>query len=94
MTFLDLLHSGTSLDCGLMIGGCDMPASFVWDEKSLITDYGIKRFESIMHAQYTSLPNGNIEIHCDDDILSEEFCLAAAGYIGNTEYIKIFGDNR
>ena len=39
MTFLDLLHSGTSLDCGLIIGGCDMPASFVWDEKFLITDY-------------------------------------------------------
>ena len=93
MTFLDLLHSGTSLDCDLIIGGCDMPASFVWDVESVITDYGIERFRKIMYSQHTHLPNGNIEIHCDDYILGEEFCLAAAGYIGGTEYMRIFGDD-
>ncbi|MBU7006322.1 hypothetical protein [Phosphitispora fastidiosa] len=68
-----------------------MPASFVWDEDCKITDYGIEKYKAIMEAEYTRLQNGNIEIHCDDENLGEHFCMAAAGYIGTTEYEKIFG---
>jgi hypothetical protein len=90
--FLDLLRSGEEIDCDLIIGGVDMPASFVWNEDSKITDYGIEKYKAIMEAEYTRLPNGNIEIHCDDDELGERFCWAAAGYIGVSEYTRIFGD--
>lgn len=44
-----------------------------------------------MEAEYTELKNGNLEIHCDDEKLGEKFCLAAAGYINNNEYRRIFG---
>lgn len=90
--FLDLLRSGEEIDCDLVIGGVDMPASFVWNEDSKITDYGVEKYKAIMEATYTKLPNGNIEIHCDDDELGESFCWAAAGYIGTSEYTRIFGE--
>jgi hypothetical protein len=90
-TFLALLRSGEELDCDLIIGGSDMPASFYWDAECLITDYGVEQFLSILETAYTRLPNGNMEIHCDDYVLGERFTLAAAGYIGETEYSKIFG---
>lgn len=67
-----------------------MPASFVWDEDCKITEYGKKKYKAIVEAEYTKLSNGNIEIHCDDEKLGESFCLAAAGYIGATEWDRIF----
>ncbi len=88
--FLDLLRSGRDFDCDLIIGGVDMPASFVWNEDSQITEYGIEKYRPIMEADYTELANGNIEIHCDDEALGEEFCMAAAGFIGAKEYQRIF----
>lgn len=92
-TFLDLLRSGEELDCDLIIGNCDMPASFVWFEDNIITDYGVNIYRPIMEAEYTRLENRNIEIHCNDDKLGRKFCMAAAGYIGESEYEKIFGDH-
>lgn len=92
--FLDLLRSGKEIDCDLIIGNADMPASFVWDEDCKITEYGIEKFKEIMDADYTELPNGNIEIHCDNDALGEIFCLAAAGYIGETEFSKMFEEDK
>jgi hypothetical protein len=90
-TFLSYLHSNIELDCDLIIGDTDMPASFVWGEDSRITEYGIEKFRPIMEADYEVLENGNIEIFCDDYELGEEFCYSAAGYISNEEYIRIFG---
>ena len=88
--FIDLLRSETAMDCDLIIGGAEMPATFVWNEESEITEYGIEKYRPIMEAGYNVLENGNIEIFCDDDELGEEFCLAAAGYISEIEYAKIF----
>ncbi|MCL6477849.1 MAG: hypothetical protein K6T65_05485 [Peptococcaceae bacterium] len=90
--FLHLLRSGENIDCDLIIGGVDMPVSFVWYKDCKITDYGIEKYKALMEAEYTRLPNGNIEIHCDDVELGENFCWAAAGYIGTTEYARIFGE--
>ncbi|MDI6706150.1 MAG: hypothetical protein QME73_07830 [Bacillota bacterium] len=92
--FLDLLRSGEEIDCDLIIGGCGMPASFVWDEDCRITDYVIEKYKSIMDAEYTRLENGNIEIHCEDAELGEDFCWAAAGYIGEKEFNRIFGEEK
>lgn len=61
-TFLDLLCSGEDIDCELIIGDCDMPASFVWDEDCHITGQGIKKYRHIMEAEFTKLENGNKEI--------------------------------
>jgi hypothetical protein len=92
MKFLELLRSNSEFEADLIIGGTDMPATFVWDEDSIITDYGIEKYKLLMEAECTVLKNGNIEIYCDNYKLGEDFCLAAAGNIGVTEYKKIFGE--
>lgn len=89
-TFLELLESGQELDCGLLIGDVDMPASFVWRTDSRISEYGIEKYRPLMEAPIRRLPDGSIELLCDDWQLGEEFCLAAAGYIRETEYQRIF----
>lgn len=90
-TFLELLRSGEEFECELVIGDSDMPATFVWDEDSQMTEYGIEKYRPIMEATFERFGESCIEIHCDDWELGEEFCLAAAGFIENTEYEKIFG---
>ena len=90
MTFLELLQSGAEMDCDLIIGDCDMPATFVWYGDMIITEYGIQKFKPIMDAEFRRIPNGNIEIFCDDWRMGERFTLAAAGYISETEYDMIF----
>lgn len=92
-TFLDLLRSGQELDCELIIGGSDMPATFVWYDGDIITDYGVDAFRPIMEADYVMLDNGNIEILCDDWKLGEEFVAASAGYCGSREYKRLFGES-
>ena len=89
-TFLELLESGRELDCGLIIGDVDMPASFVWTADSRISRYGIEKYRPLMDAPIRSLPDGSIELLCDDWQLGEEFCLVAAGYIREAEYQRIF----
>lgn len=92
MTFLEFLRSKPDIDVDLIIGNRSMPASFVWGEDNIITEYGVEKYRPLMEAEYTVLANGNIEIHCDNYKLGEDFCMAAAGYIGITEYNKIFGN--
>lgn len=92
-TFLELLHSGEDLDCDLIIGGAEMPTTFVWDEDSKLTNYGVEKFRPVLEATFRRLDNRNIEVLCDDWELGEAFCLAAAGYIGDAEYNRIFGGN-
>ena len=89
--FLDLLQSGEELDCDLNIGGCDMPASFVWDENSIITDYAIEQYGAVLCATYKVSEDGDIEIDSEYMELGESFCMAAAGYIAESEYIALFG---
>ncbi len=94
--FIELLRSGRELECELIIGDADMPATFVWDPTiggvSLeVTDYCYNKYRPIMDAEYDELPNGNIEIHCDDWKLGEAFTMAAAGYTGVEEFEKLFG---
>jgi len=92
-TFLELLESGKELDCELIIGDVDMPASFVWNADSRISRYGIEKYRTLMDSPIHRLPNGNIELLCPDWQLGEEFCMAAAGYIGDAEYQRIFEMN-
>ena len=89
-TFLELLESGQELDCDLVIGDADMPASFVWNADSRISRYGIEKYRPLMDAPVRRLHNGNIELLCDDWQMGESFCMAAAGYIGEAEYQRIF----
>lgn len=93
-TFLDFLRGYSrkdeELECELIIDNSDMPATFNWDNESRITTYGAEYFGAIMEAPYEILPNGNIEIFCGDYRLGKEFVMAVAGYIGESEYTRMF----
>lgn len=89
-TFHDLLKSGEELDCDLVIGNSDMPATFVWDGGNPLTPEGVRYYSTILDAPYNRLENGNIEVFSDDYELGEHFTLAAAGHIGQSEYRKLF----
>lgn len=90
-TFLDFLRGKKELECELIIGNSDMPATFVWDEESNITPYGEEYYAPILDAPYKVLDNGNIEVFCDSYKLGEHFVLALAGYIGEKEWERLFG---
>jgi len=90
MKFLDILMSGDYLDCDLIVGDCEMPATLVWNEDSTITDYGKEFYSKLLNSNATILENGNIEVDCEDDNLGTHFVLAAAGYISVAEYKRLF----
>ena len=90
ITFYDLLRSGKSIDCDLIIGGTEMPATFVWGESDVLTAYGEKFYDILLKSPYKLLSNGNIEVFCDDYELGEHFTLAAAGAIGKKEHDRLF----
>jgi hypothetical protein len=89
LCFGDLLNSGTQINCDIIIGNVDMPASLVW-ENLRVTEYGWQRFKPIMESPYEILENGNIEIFCDDYKLGEEFARSAAGDVGIKEFDRLF----
>jgi hypothetical protein len=90
-TFLDLLRSNQELDCDLIIGGAEMPATFVWDGESPLTEFGTIFYAELLESPYKIFPHGNIEVFCDNEKLGEHFTLASAGHIGIKEYRKLFG---
>ena len=89
LCFGDLLNSGVRLDCELIIGNSDMPATLVWGDYR-VTEYGWQHFKPIMESAFKILKNGNIEVFCDDYNLGEEFALSAAGAVGNKEFDRLF----
>lgn len=90
MKFIDVLMRGIHLDCDLTIDGWEMPASFVWNEDSTISEYCKEVFGKLLDSEAVLLENGNISIMCDDAALGKKFVLSAAGYISNLEYEKLF----
>lgn len=81
------------IDLDLIIGNCDMEATFVWDsEQYFFKDAGYEKFKKILDADYKILNNGNIEIFCDDYKLGNYFTLAMAGYIPSSQYESWIGE--
>jgi len=89
-TFHDLLSSGKEMDCDLIIGGTEIPATFVWGEGDALTAHGTDFYEALLKSPYELLENGNVEVFCDDYELGEHFTLAAAGAISLSEHNKLF----
>ena len=92
-TFHDFLQSHEDLDCSLIIDGSEMPADFVWDSSSKVTQAGLEYYAEIMQAPCELLKNGVVEIFCDNYELGKDFCLSAAGYTGVGRYSLYFDDN-
>ena len=92
-TFLEYLDRTHTLDCDLIIGGTEMPATFVWDENFRLTACGMEYYAELLQSPYKLLDNGNIEILCDNYELGEHFTLAAAGHIGTSGHNKLFAES-
>lgn len=89
-TFGEFLNSGQELDCELIIGDEEMDMSFVWDADDRITHYGYKQFRDLMDCPYEVLSNGNISLDDGNAEQGNRFVTAAAGYISQSETLKIF----
>lgn len=89
-SFLELLNSDEDLDIDVIVGSVEMPATFVWDEDTRITEYGISKYMLLMQSSYKVYNDSCLELDCEDYRLGEEFFLAAAGYISESEYNKLF----
>lgn len=89
-TFGEFLNSGVELDCELIIGDEEMDVSFVWNTTDRITHYGYKQFQDLLDCPYECLPNGNISIDDGDAEQGNLFVSAAAGYISQSESLKMF----
>ena len=92
MKFIDYLNAVNEIDCDLIIGDVDMPYSFVWDKNCGFTEYGKNEFKEILDSEITIYKNGNIEIHYNDYEKGEYFTAACAGFIGVSEYDRLFTD--
>ena len=89
-TFYEYIKSQGLIDCELIFAGCDMNYSFVWDnEDTCFTTYGEEYYKPILSANYKVLPNGNIEVFCDDLNLANDFVKTLAGYTPESRYNKL-----
>lgn len=89
-TFYEYIKSQEWIDCDLIIAGCDMNYSFVWDnEDTCFTACGEEHYYPILSANYKVLPNGNIEVFCDDLELVFDFVMTLAGYTPESRYNKL-----
>jgi hypothetical protein len=87
-TFGEYLAEEKWIDTEVIIGGAEMPASFVWDNDNEFTEEGKEHFKPILEARYVVREN-YIEVFCDNEDLGEDFVLTIAGYTPESRYNKL-----
>lgn len=85
-TFYDLLNSNYDYDCGLEIGGVDMPADLVWDAGDRVTPSGRRQFRELMDSEAHYDEDNNCIIVDGPEKSGEKFAWAAAGYVSDKLY--------
>ena len=88
LIFAEYLKTVGDVDTELIIAGCEMPASFVWDINNCFTEYGKTRYAPILGARCKVYP-GCVEIFCDDENLGIDFVWTVAGYTSDERYSMI-----
>lgn len=88
MTFGEYLDSQEWIDTEIIIGGCEMEASFVWDGDNTFTEYGKELYKPILQAKFT-ITEHYIEVFCDNENLGNDFVMTIAGYTSDSRYNKI-----
>ena len=96
MKFIDYINErikdGEEFDA--IIGGVEMPATFGFCDDWVITDYCKEKYgellesEIIVHKLIDYLDI--VEVLYDNDRVGEKFAYSVAGYIGETEWDKLF----
>lgn len=85
------------LEFDAVIGNVDMPCTFCFTDDMKITDYCMVQFGDLLSSEcevkvdpigrYTDA----VVVNFDDYKKGERFTWAVAGYIGESEYKKLFG---
>jgi stage V sporulation protein G len=98
-SFLDFLRSegeygDNFFDGDVIVGGAEMNHALVWDIGADITPYCYEKYAELLDSPCKVHDHGNgysvIEVFCDNHELGDEFFAAAAGYIADSEYQKMF----
>lgn len=84
------------LEFDAVIGDVDMPCTFCFSDDMKITDYCMEKYGDLLNSEcevrvdptgkYTNV----VEVFYDDDEKGERFSWAMAGYIGESEYKRLF----
>ena len=79
-----------------IIGGVDMPATLGFCDDWTITDYCKEKYGELLeseieiHKDPTGMYTDTVEVLYDNANIGEKFCWSVAGYIGETEWNKLF----
>ena len=94
MTFGEILDdNGIGLDCDVIVDNQETSATLVWDDSVTLTKEAREEFAELLQSEAVFLPNGNIEVFCNNFELGERFLLCAAGYCRCSEYDRLFREN-
>ena len=81
-----------------VIGGVDMPATFGFCDDWTITDYCKEKYRELLESEIVVRKRIDyldvVEVLYDNDKIGEKFSWAVAGYIGETEWNKLFMDGK
>ena len=100
MKFIDYINErikdGEEFDA--VIGGVDMPATFGFCDDWTITDYCKEKYRELLESEIVVHKRIDyldvVEVLYDNDKIGEKFAWAVAGYIGETEWNKLFMEEK
>lgn len=100
MKFIDYINErikdGNEFDA--IIGDVDMPATFGFCDDWVITDYCKEKYEKLLESEIIVHEDPTyidiVEVLYDDYEIGEKFAYAVAGYIGETEWNKLFMEEK
>lgn len=87
-TFGEFLDNTEWIDTEIIIDGCEMEFSFVWDNDYIFTEYGKELYKDILNAKY-EVTEKYIEVFGGNEKLGDDFVATIAGYTPEERYNKI-----
>lgn len=97
MTFKEYIEKAIEeeFDFDSIIGDVDMPATFCSYDEMKITDYCMEKYGDLLNSEVKELYSTSdyyktIEVFYNNDKVGRDFIYAAAGYIDDYEYKKLF----
>ena len=96
MKFIDYINERIKdeKEFDAVIGDVDMPVTLGFCDDWVITDYCKEKYGELFKSEIIILQTDDyvdtIEVLYDNDEIGEQFCWAVAGYIGETEWDKLF----
>ena len=101
-TFADIYYmlAQEGEEAEVIIGGVDMPATLVCDDTVDFTDFAYEEFGDVLNAPAELRRAADkfsfnlIEVDCVDYEMGERLVYALAGYISESQYKKLFQEEK